>query len=96
MNLGLEGRIALVTGGAHGVGREIALALVDKGATVAINYHSSEAAARDLVEEIEVEGGSARAYPGDVTDYDAVVAMIDAIVGDFDRLDVLVNNAGFV
>jgi NAD(P)-dependent dehydrogenase (short-subunit alcohol dehydrogenase family) len=96
MNLGLEGRIALVTGGARGVGAEIALALADEGATVAINYHSSEAQARELVEEIEVDGGSARAYPGDVTDYDAVRAMVDAIVGDFGRLDILVNNAGFV
>ena len=96
MDLGLKGKVALVTGGARDVGREIVLALADEGVSVAINYRGSEAAAKELVAEIEVDGGTARAYGGDVTDYDATKAMIDQVASDFGGLDILVNNAGYV
>ncbi|NQV61002.1 MAG: SDR family oxidoreductase [Alphaproteobacteria bacterium] len=96
MDLGLSGKVALVTGGARDVGREIVLTLANEGASVAINYRGSEAEAKALVAEIEQNGGKARAYGADVTDYDAVRAMIDQVVADFGGLDVLVNNAGYV
>ena len=96
MNLDLEGKVALVTGGARDVGREIALSFAAEGATVAVNYRSSENAAGRVVGEITEKGGTAKAYRADVTDLDAVRAMTDAIVGDFGRIDVLVNNAGYV
>jgi len=96
MDLGLSGKVALVTGGARDVGREIVLTLANEGASVAINYRGSEAEAKALVAEIEQKGGKARAYGADVTDYDAVRAMIDQVVADFGGLDVLVNNAGYV
>jgi 3-oxoacyl-[acyl-carrier protein] reductase len=82
MDLGLSGKVALVTGGARDVGREIVLALANEGASVAINYRGSKEAADALVGEIEASGGTARAYGGDVTDYDG--------------LNILVNNAGYV
>ncbi|MBT3534916.1 MAG: SDR family oxidoreductase [Rhodospirillaceae bacterium] len=96
MDLGLNGKVALVTGGARDVGRKIVLALVNEGAAVAINYRGSEAEALALVTEIEGQGGTARSYGADVTDYDAVCAMTEQVVADFGRLDVLVNNAGYV
>ena len=96
MDLGLSGKVALVTGGARDVGREIVLALANEGAAVAINYRGSEDAANTLVAEINVAGGTARAYGADVTDYHATKAMVGQVVADLGRLDVLVNNAGYV
>lgn len=96
MDLGLNGKVALVTGGGRDVGREIALALAADGATVAVNYNSSAAEAQAVADEIVKAGGKARAYRANVGDYAAVCAMIDAIVADFGRIDILVNNAGVV
>jgi NAD(P)-dependent dehydrogenase (short-subunit alcohol dehydrogenase family) len=96
MDLGLSGKVALVTGGARDVGREIVLALASEGASVAVNYRSSEAEALTLMAEIENNGGKVRAYGADVTDYQAVCAMTEQVVADFGRLDVLINNAGYV
>ncbi len=96
MDLGLKGKVALVTGGARDVGREIVKALANEGAAVAINYRGSEGEAADLVSEIEAAGGSAQAYGADVTDYQSVCAMVEQVAGDLGRLDILVNNAGYV
>lgn len=96
MNLGLQGKIALVTGGAQGVGAETALALAAEGASVIINYHHSAAQAAALAAGIEAAGGTARSARCDVADHQAVRALIDGIVEDFGQLDILVNNAGLV
>ena len=96
MDMGLAGKVALETGGARDVGREIGLALANEGAAVAINYRGSEKEANRLVAEIKGDGGTAEAYGADVSDYEAVCAMIDQIVNDFGQLDILVNNAGYV
>jgi NAD(P)-dependent dehydrogenase (short-subunit alcohol dehydrogenase family) len=94
MELGLEGKIAVVTGGASGVGREIALSLAAEGASVAVNYRSSAEDAEILVGEIVAKGGKAKAYKADVADLAAVKAMVDDIVKDFGGLNILINNAG--
>ena len=94
MDLGLKGKIALVTGAASGVGREIALRLAAEGANVALNYRSSAEEAEKLVGEIAAKGGKAKAYQADVADFAAVTAMVDAIVKDFGGLNILINNAG--
>ena len=96
MNLDLDGKVALVTGSARDVGREIALAFAAEGATVAVNYNNSANAAGSVVGEITESGGTAKAYRADVSDLQAVRTMVDAIIGDYGRIDVLVNNAGFV
>ena len=96
MDMGLAGKVALVTGGARDVGREIGLALASEGATIAINYRNSKEEANRLVEEIKSTGGGAAAFEADVSDYEAVCTMTDQIVNDFGQLDILVNNAGFV
>jgi NAD(P)-dependent dehydrogenase (short-subunit alcohol dehydrogenase family) len=94
MKFDLDGRVALVTGGASEVGREIALALAAEGAAVAVNYKSAESDALAAVNAITASGGKAIAYRADVASYDAVKEMVGRIAGDFGRLDILVNNAG--
>ena len=94
MDLGLKGRVALVTGAAQGVGREIAASLAREGASVAINYRSSAGDAEELAAEINRSGGKAKAYQADVADFAAVSAMVDAIVKEFGALNILINNAG--
>jgi 3-oxoacyl-[acyl-carrier protein] reductase len=94
MDLGLRGKIALVTGATSGVGREIALSLAAEGASVAVNFRSSEKDAEVLVDEIAAKAGKAKAYKADVADYAAVKAMVDDIVKDFGGVNILINNAG--
>ena len=83
MDMGLAGKVALVTGGARDVGREIGLALASEGATIAINYRNSKEEANRLVEEIKSTGAAAAAFEADGSDYEAVCTMTDQIVNDF-------------
>jgi NAD(P)-dependent dehydrogenase (short-subunit alcohol dehydrogenase family) len=94
MDLGFKGKVALVTGAASGVGREIALTLAAEGARVVVNYRSSRKEAEDLVGEIAAKGGTAKAHQADITDFAAVQVMVDAAVKDFGGLNILINNAG--
>jgi 3-oxoacyl-[acyl-carrier protein] reductase len=94
MDLGLNGKIALVTGAGRGVGREIALNLAAEGATVAANYRSASKDAEALVSEIVAKGGKAKAYQADVADFAAVTAMVDAVAKDLGGINILINNAG--
>ena len=96
MNLGLAGKVALVTGGARDVGRAISLTLAREGAAVAVNYLHSKEDADSLVAEIVGLGGRAVACQADVADYDAVSRMVERVAADLGRLDVVVNNAGYV
>src|SRR3954454_12236990 len=94
MDLGLNGKVALVTGAGRGVGREIALTLAREGASVAINYRASAKDADALAAEIAAAGGKAETYQADVADFAAVSAMTAAVVKEFGALNILVNNAG--
>jgi NAD(P)-dependent dehydrogenase (short-subunit alcohol dehydrogenase family) len=96
MDLGLKGKVALVTGGGRDVGREIAMTLAAAGATVGVNYNSSATEAQAVVADIQKAGGQAKAYRANVGNYAEVKAMVDALVQDFGRIDILVNNAGVV
>ncbi len=89
----MEGKVALVTGAGRNIGRAIALALADAGASVIINCRSSRAEAESVVAEVQARGGQAICHIADVTDEDGVRAMVDAGVKRFGRLDVLINNA---
>src|ERR1700678_1724852 len=91
--LPLAGKIALVTGGARRIGREIALTLARAGADVAITYRSSRWDAEDTVREIELLGCRAVAVECDVRSEASVRAAIQTIISKFGRLDLLVNNA---
>jgi NAD(P)-dependent dehydrogenase (short-subunit alcohol dehydrogenase family) len=94
MDLQLKGKIALVTGAARGVGREIVESLAREGASVAINYRNSGQDAESLAAAIVAKGGKTKAYQADVADFAAVTAMVDVIVKDFGGLNILINNAG--
>ncbi len=89
----LEGRTALVTGGAKRVGKGITLTLARAGANVVINYNSSADEAAETVAEAEAIGVQAMAVQASVTDYDQVGAMVRAAKERFGGIDVLVNNA---
>jgi NAD(P)-dependent dehydrogenase (short-subunit alcohol dehydrogenase family) len=91
MKVDLVGRIALVTGAAQGIGRSIALALAANGARVAVNDIKP---GERTCEEIRERGGEARFFPADVSDVEAVNAMVAAVERDLGPIDVLVNNAG--
>ena len=90
----LEGKVALVTGAARDVGREIALSLAAEGAAVAVNYQSSGEAAEAVVKDIRIAGGTARAWKADVGSSSDTKKMVDEIVAEFGGIDVVVNNAG--
>ena len=87
-------KVALVTGGATGIGRSAVLALARAGYDVAINYNSSEAAAGSTAREAEKLGAKTLLAKCDVSDEAGVRSMLDSIKKSFGRLDVLINNAG--
>jgi len=91
--MNIEGKTALVTGGAKRVGRSITLALARAGANVVINYNSSASEADSTATEAESLGVSALPIQASVADYDAVGNMVDEAVRRFGTIDVLVNNA---
>jgi NAD(P)-dependent dehydrogenase (short-subunit alcohol dehydrogenase family) len=91
---GLDGRVALVTGGSRGVGRAIALRLAADGAAVAVNYRRDDAAAREVVTAIEADGRRAGAYPAAIGDDQAVAAMTEAVRDGLGEVDIVVSNAG--
>jgi 3-oxoacyl-[acyl-carrier protein] reductase len=90
----LEGKAAIVTGSAVGLGRDIAVALAREGAAVAVNYSKSKQDAEETVQVIEQMGGRALLVQADVAHDAEVRAMVARTVEAFGRLDILVNNAG--
>jgi 3-oxoacyl-[acyl-carrier protein] reductase len=94
MDLGLEGKIALVTGGSRGIGRAVAAALAREGADVTFSYTANEAAAQAAAAEIGAAGGKATAVRFDVGDAEAGKAAVDELVKAKGALHILVNNAG--
>ena len=90
----LNGQTCLVTGSSRGIGRGIALELAENGADVVVNYRSSEEGAHEAKEIINEGPGTAVVAQADVSDFDEVQAMYEAIGAEYGGVDVLVNNAG--
>jgi len=90
----LRGQVAIITGGARGIGRATTIELAQAGARVLINYQRSAGAAEALAAEIVAAGGDAFAYQADVSDEQAVTGMVQAVLDRWGRIDILVNNAG--
>src|SRR6202051_4218336 len=89
----LNGKVAIVSGAGRNIGRAIALALADGGASVVVNARSNRAEADAVAREIESSGGKALVHIGDVADATAVQAMADTAVKHFGGIDILINNA---
>lgn len=90
----LTDSVALVTGGSRGIGAAIARRLAAEGATVAVNYAGSQAAAQAIVDEIVAAGGKAIALQADVCDSAACAEMVQRVAEEFGSLNIVVNNAG--
>jgi NAD(P)-dependent dehydrogenase (short-subunit alcohol dehydrogenase family) len=89
----LQGRVALVTGGAKRLGRAVALRLAEEGADVAIHYRSSVTEAQSAVTEIEKSGRRGKAIAADLTSVVDIKRLFDEAAKQFGRLDILVNSA---
>jgi NADP-dependent 3-hydroxy acid dehydrogenase YdfG len=95
MNNAIEGKVVLITGGSTGLGAEAARHLASRGALVAVAARRKDKL-DDVVARIVEAGGTARAYQLDVADKARFKAVVDALIADFGRLDVLINNAGLM
>ncbi|HEY8284194.1 MAG TPA: 3-oxoacyl-ACP reductase family protein [Chloroflexota bacterium] len=91
--LDFTGKVALVTGSGSGLGQTIATRFAEAGARVVVHYQSSEAGARDVVRRVTTNGGQAIALQADVTNAEDVARLIRQAADQYDRLDVLINNA---
>lgn len=89
----MEGKVALVTGGASGIGQEAAVLFARRGAKVAVADRNAEGGA-ETVARIEAEGGQGQFFATDVTDEDQVAALVASVVSAFGQLDYAFNNAG--
>ncbi len=89
-----NGRVALITGGAKGIGKAISLKLASLGYRVAINYRSSSLAASSLVDQITASGGVAMSVAGDVSSSDDVKGIFSSVAAELGPVEILINNAG--
>ncbi|HHW37782.1 MAG TPA: 3-oxoacyl-ACP reductase [Bacillales bacterium] len=92
--INLNGKVAIVTGGAVGIGAAISKELASNGVKVVLNYNSSSKAAEDLVAQIQANGGEAYAVQADVSVSEEATKLVNAAVEKYGCLDILVNNAG--
>ncbi|MFN9801365.1 MAG: 3-oxoacyl-[acyl-carrier-protein] reductase, partial [Bacteroidota bacterium] len=90
----LEGKVAIITGASRGIGKGIAETFISQGARVVFTYASSDEKARALESELSAQGGVARGYKSDASDFQAAQQLVDQVVADFGPVDVLVTNAG--
>jgi 3-oxoacyl-[acyl-carrier protein] reductase len=90
----LAGKTALVTGGSRGIGEAIARAFAAQGANVAFTYLSSEERALAIVADLETMGVNAKCYKSDASDFQQAEQLTEAVLADFGRIDILINNAG--
>jgi len=90
----LENKIVLITGASRGIGKAIAEECARQGATVAFTYLSSEEKARALEVELTANGGKAKGFRSDASNFDQAQQLVDDVVAEFGTVDVLVNNAG--
>lgn len=90
----LKGKVALITGASRGIGRAIAKRFAEEGADVAFTYLSSVEKGQALEAELSASGGRVKGYRSDASDNKAAEELITAVVADFGKIDVVINNAG--
>jgi NAD(P)-dependent dehydrogenase (short-subunit alcohol dehydrogenase family) len=93
MNVNLRGQVAIVTGGAHGIGRAIVQALADNGARIVIVDIDADAG-QHAADEVTRAGGSCLSVAGDVSSVEQMEQLVMRVLDCFGRIDILVNNAG--
>jgi 3-oxoacyl-[acyl-carrier protein] reductase len=90
----LKNRVAIVTGGASGIGRSISLELAKQGCQIVVNYNRSKESAQSLIKEIEAMGVKAIAVQANIGNFEEAKKLVDAAKEAFGQIDILVNNAG--
>lgn len=90
----LDSKVAVVTGGSRGIGREIVLTLAAAGANVVINYVENKELAEMVADEVKVMGREALVVKADVSNSEDVENLVSAVIERFGRIDILINNAG--
>ncbi|MFC2029011.1 3-oxoacyl-[acyl-carrier-protein] reductase [Chloroflexota bacterium] len=94
MNISLDGKAALITGASRGIGKAIAFQLAESGASVIVNYLSSEKEADSVIHTINEMGGNAVAIQADVSIFEEAQSLIQSSIELSGKLDILVNNSG--
>ncbi len=92
--MNLEGKTAIVTGASRGIGRATAIYLARAGAAVIVNYVGNREAAEEVKQKIQIEGGKAEIVQADVADYSQCENLMQSAIDHFQRIDILINNAG--
>jgi len=90
----LEGKVAIITGASRGIGKGIAQKFVDAGATVAFTYRSSDDKAKAFEDELTANGGNAKGFKSDASEFEAAQQLVDDVIKTFGKIDVVINNAG--
>src|SRR4051812_4670106 len=93
LSMNISGKVALITGSAKRIGREAAIALARRGATLAIHYRSSESAARETLDQIRGVGGTGELFRADLADAGQIEKLFHDLQSALGGLDILVNNA---
>ena len=94
MDLGLNNKNAIITGGSTGIGREIALTLAEEGCNVAINYRRHDTEAKEIIQQVEKMGRRGLAVKADVSSHQDAQNMVQTVIKEFGSLDIMVCNAG--
>lgn len=90
----LSGKTALITGGSRGIGEAIVRKFTAEGADIAFTYISSETKAMELEAGVSAPGNKVKAYKSDASDYQQAEDIINKVLADFGKIDILINNAG--
>ena len=90
----LDGKVALITGAARGIGQAVALKFASEGADIAFTYIESHELAKETVAQIQAMGVRAKCFASDAAGFDSAHAVVNEVVAEFGKIDILVNNAG--
>ena len=90
----LESKVAIVTGGSRGIGKAICQTFAENGCDVAFTYNNSKESAESLATDLKNIGINAKAYKSDASSFDDATQLVEDVINDFGKIDILVNNSG--